>query len=69
MATSQKPPCPDRLLRPGDYTLRLKIEDVHSKHGTIEEHRFTVDPALAMTREERGLEGVGVEAAGPGAAA
>jgi VWFA-related protein len=58
----------DRLLRPGDYTLRLKVEDVHSKRGTIEEHRFTVDPALVVAREERGLEEADVEAAGLGAA-
>lgn len=32
----------DRMIRPGDYRLRLKIEDVHSKHGAIKEHDFSV---------------------------
>ncbi len=37
----------DRLVRPGEYQLRLKIEDVHSRHGAIGEHVFSVDSALA----------------------
>ncbi len=37
----------DRFVRPGDYRLRLKVEDVHSKHGSIEEFNFTVDRSLA----------------------
>jgi len=32
----------ERLIRPGDYKLRLKIEDVHSKHGAVLEHDFSV---------------------------
>ncbi len=31
----------DRMLRPGDYMLRLKIEDVHSKLGSIMEQAFS----------------------------
>jgi VWFA-related protein len=31
----------ERFVRPGDYTLRLKVEDVHSKHGSVSEHAFT----------------------------
>ena len=32
----------ERLIRPGDYLLRLKIEDVHSKHASLVEHVFEV---------------------------
>ena len=33
----------DRWIRPGDYRLRLKIEDAHSPHEAIVEHRFTAE--------------------------
>jgi VWFA-related protein len=46
----------DRLLRPGDYRLRLKIEDVHSKHGAIEEYEFKVDPSLAVSEADDRLD-------------
>lgn len=46
----------DRLLRPGDYRLRLKVEDVHSKHAAIDEHEFEVDPALALIEADDSLE-------------
>ena len=56
----------DRLIRPGDYHLRLKVEDVHSKHGSVIEHDFSVvalnfsedvidayvDPAVAAIEAE-----------------
>ena len=56
----------DRLIRPGDYNLRLKVEDVHSKHASIIEHEFSVvalnfsedalaafvDPAVAAIEAE-----------------
>jgi len=38
----------DRLIRPGDYHLRVKVEDVHSKHAAIREYQFEVDRALAV---------------------
>jgi VWFA-related protein len=31
----------ERFLRPGDYTLRLKVEDVHSKKASVAERAFT----------------------------
>ncbi len=31
----------ERFLRPGDYTLRLKVEDVHSKKAGVAERAFT----------------------------
>ena len=31
----------ERYLRPGDYTLRLKVEDVHSNRAGVAEHAFT----------------------------
>ncbi len=31
----------ERWIRPGDYLLRLKVEDAHSPHEAIVEHRFT----------------------------
>ena len=31
----------ERYLRPGDYTLRLKVEDVHSNKAGVAEHAFT----------------------------
>ncbi len=44
----------DRMLRPGDYLLRLKIEDVHSKHGSIKEQPFTV---VALNFSESVIDG------------
>ncbi len=43
----------DRLIRPGDYHLRLKVEDVHSKHGSVIEHEFSV---LALNFSEETLD-------------
>ena len=31
----------ERFVRPGDYTLRLKVEDVHSNKAGVTEHSFT----------------------------
>jgi Ca-activated chloride channel family protein len=42
----------DRLLRPGRYQLRLKVEDVHSKHAAVEEYAFEVDPSLASVEAD-----------------
>jgi VWFA-related protein len=56
----------DRLIRPGDYNLRLKVEDVHSKHADISKLDFSavalnfsedaldayVDPAVAAIEAE-----------------
>jgi len=56
----------DRLIRPGDYNLRLKVEDVHSKHAAVIEYDFSVvalnfsedalaayvDPAVAAIEAE-----------------
>jgi VWFA-related protein len=42
----------DRLVRPGKYQLRLKVEDVHSKHAAIKEYEFEVDPSLAVTESD-----------------
>jgi VWFA-related protein len=37
----------ERFVRPGDYTLRLKVEDVHSNLESVAEHRFTAVPVAA----------------------
>jgi len=42
----------DRLVRPGSYQLRLKVEDVHSKHAAIREYDFDVDPSLAVAEAD-----------------
>ncbi len=42
----------DRLLRPGTYQLRLKVDDVHSKRAAIEEYGFEVDPSLASVEAD-----------------
>ena len=42
----------DRLVRPGEYQLRLKVEDVHSKHAAIKVYDFDVDPSLAVTEAD-----------------
>jgi VWFA-related protein len=34
----------ERFVRPGDYSLRLKVEDVHSKLGGVDEYAFTASP-------------------------
>lgn len=34
----------ERTIRPGDYVLRLKVEDVHSKHAAVEDYLFNADP-------------------------
>lgn len=34
----------ERFIRPGDYTLRLKVEDVHSNRAAVAEHLFTASP-------------------------
>lgn len=44
----------DRMLRPGDYLLRLKIEDVHSKHAAIKEQAFSV---VALNFSEAAMDG------------
>jgi VWFA-related protein len=44
----------DRMLRPGDYMLRLKIEDVHSKLGSIVEQAFSV---VALNFSEGAMDG------------
>jgi GWxTD domain-containing protein len=44
----------DRMLRPGDYLLRLKIEDVHSKLGSIVEEPFSV---VALNFSGEAIEG------------
>jgi VWFA-related protein len=43
----------ERLIRPGDYHLRVKVEDVHSKHAAIGEHDFS---AIALNFPEEALE-------------
>jgi len=43
----------ERMLRPGDYLLRLKIEDVHSKHGSIVEQPFSV---IALNFSEQAMD-------------
>ncbi len=56
----------DRLIRPGDYNLRLKVEDVHSNRASVIQHDFSVvalnfsklalaeyvDPAVAAIQAE-----------------
>lgn len=37
----------ERYVRPGDYTLRLKVEDVHSNLASVAEHQFTAIPVAA----------------------
>ncbi len=39
----------ERFVRPGDYTLRLKIEDVHSNRASVAEHVFS---ATSVATEE-----------------
>ncbi len=42
----------ERYVRPGDYTLRLKIEDVHSNLASVAEHRFTAIPVATEDADE-----------------
>jgi Ca-activated chloride channel family protein len=46
----------DRMIRPGSYLLRLKVDDVHSKHAAVEEYRFEVDRSLAAVEADDDLE-------------
>lgn len=41
----------ERSVRPGDYTLRLKIEDVHSDHGSVQDLTFFADPDAVVVDE------------------
>ena len=43
----------DRLIRPGDYNLRIKVEDVHSKHAAVAEQQLSV---VALNFSEESLE-------------
>jgi len=43
----------DRLLRPGDYQLRVKIEDVHSNHAAVAEDKISV---VALNYSDDALE-------------
>ena len=42
----------DRLIRPGDYNLRIKVEDVHSKHAAVAEEQLSV---VALNFSEESL--------------
>ncbi|MCG6948988.1 MAG: VWA domain-containing protein [Acidobacteria bacterium] len=46
----------ERLVRPGNYHLRVKVEDVHSKHAAIDEDDVVVE-AVEPSNEE--LEAIG----------
>jgi Ca-activated chloride channel family protein len=43
----------DRLIRPGDYHLRVKVEDVHSKHASVGEKDLSV---IALNFPKEALE-------------
>lgn len=43
----------ERWVRPGDYVLRLKVEDAHSKHEAIVDHTFTAEEVEAVEPEDR----------------
>ena len=43
----------DRLIRPGNYNLRIKVEDVHSKHAAVAEEQLIV---VALNFSEETLE-------------
>jgi VWFA-related protein len=43
----------DRLIRPGNYHLRVKVEDVHSKHGAVGEKDISV---IALNFPKEALE-------------
>jgi VWFA-related protein len=42
----------ERWIRPGDYLLRLKLEDAHSRREAIVEHRFTAEEVDVVLDEE-----------------
>jgi VWFA-related protein len=42
----------DRLIRPGNYNLRIKVEDVHSKHAAVAEQELSV---MALNFSEEAL--------------
>jgi len=42
----------DRLIRPGNYHLRIKVEDVHSKHAAVAEQELSV---VALNFSEEAL--------------
>ncbi len=45
----------ERFIRPGDYRLRIKVEDVHSKKAGVTEIEFSARPATPQeTTEENG---------------
>ena len=43
----------DRLIRPGNYNLRVKVEDVHSKHAAVAEEQLSV---VALNFSEESLQ-------------
>ena len=43
----------DRLIRPGNYNLRIKVEDVHSKHAAVAEEQLMV---VALNFSEESLQ-------------
>jgi VWFA-related protein len=43
----------DRLIRPGNYSLRIKVEDVHSKHAAVGEQDVSV---IALNFPQEALE-------------
>jgi VWFA-related protein len=47
----------ERYVRPGEYTLRLKVEDVHSNLASVAEHRFTAVPVTADESSEEDDDG------------
>ncbi len=46
----------ERFVRPGDYVVRFKIEDVHSSHAGILEQTFRADLDLAQAARQAGEE-------------
>ncbi|HSN56622.1 MAG TPA: hypothetical protein VLT32_18275, partial [Candidatus Sulfomarinibacteraceae bacterium] len=42
----------ERWVRPGDYELRLKVEDVHSAHEAVVSHAFKALPAETTASDE-----------------
>ncbi|MEE4270436.1 MAG: VWA domain-containing protein [Thermoanaerobaculales bacterium] len=43
----------ERWVRPGDYVLRLKVEDAHSRHEVIVDHAFTAEEVDVVESESR----------------
>lgn len=65
----------ERSLRPGEYAIRLKVEDVHSRTGGVTETRFEVRPptdeelaAMAEARAARARDAARAAGAAQGAA-